>query len=333
MTYNDPIVPLIDAFDLPGFIASQYPEMDIEPGRGGLYHAVWRHDQHKSFSIYRKRKGRCWLWFDHGERQGGNIKHFLMLVQNMSEQDACEFIRYGHLPSGFKARPAMDFERLTHGKAGKAYGTFECAYDYHDEHERLVLQVVRWRDPKSFSVRRPSPDGKHWVWGVSEGLYFRNRLGDWLRPKDGDVSNIPAGAKTLAFAELLPPLYQLPLVQHAVAKDRLVVIVDGEKDADNLTKAGFTATCVPNGNGSWKDHHAKYLSGARVVVMMDREKYGYLKGCAVAESLLGVAKDVRGPAAAPGKGKDVSDFLLAGGQVETLETLFGKLSPFKARGA
>src|SRR6266581_3034452 len=85
-----------------------------------------------------------------------------------------------------------------------------AAYAYVDESNQLLYQVVRF-DPKSFGQRRP--DGKGgWVWNI-EGV---RRV-----------------------------LYRLPEVLTA----HEIFVVEGEKDADNLSGLGVSETCNHRGAG------------------------------------------------------------------------------------
>src|SRR5262249_6966524 len=45
-------------------------------------------------------------------------------------------------------------------------------------------------------------------------------------------------------------------------------IVEGEKDADRLTKAGVLATTNPMGGGAWRDEYAQQLKTAGIKVVI-----------------------------------------------------------------
>ena len=98
------------------------------------------------------------------------------------------------------------------GLAGeKVPSKIECVYPYTDESGNLLFEVVRYT-PKTFRQRRP--DGK--------GGYINNMEG---------VKIVP---------------YNLPKI---ITSD-MVVICEGEKDCENLTALGLTATTNPI--GGWK---------------------------------------------------------------------------------
>lgn len=116
--------------------------------------------------------------------------------------------------------------------------------------------------------------------------------------------------------------YRLPEVLEAIANETTVLIVEGEKDVDNLAKLWVVATCNACGVGNWHPEHAAYLKGADVVVVPDNDDAGQQHGEDVAASLQGIAKRVRMltlPDLLP-KG-DLSDWIEAGGTAEQLWAL------------
>jgi hypothetical protein len=162
-------------------------------------------------------------------------------------------------------------------------------YDYVDADSRLLFQVVRF-DPKDFRQRRPDPNGKEgWAWNLK-------------------------GVRRV--------LYRLPEVIQAVAEGRPVFVVEGEKDADNLSHLGVTATTNAGGAGKWKDDYSEALRGANVVLLSDNDDAGRNHTLQVARGLRGVAASVRVVHLPdlPPKG-DVSDWLAAGGTAEQLQAL------------
>ncbi|MHB1095570.1 MAG: YfjI family protein [Gemmatimonadaceae bacterium] len=158
-------------------------------------------------------------------------------------------------------------------------------YAYHDEHGAHLFDVVRL-DPKGFRQRAAS--------------------GKWSM--DG-VRRVP---------------YRLAPLLKAVKAGRMVFIVEGEKDADALIGRGLVATTNPGGAGKWRAEYNTHLAGARVVILPDNDDVGREHGYDVARQLVGVASEVRIVALpdVPAKG-DVSDWLGAGGTVDTLKKLVG----------
>lgn len=109
-------------------------------------------------------------------------------------------------------------------------------------------------------------------------------------------------------------LYRLPDVIEAVALDRTVYIVEGEKDADRLHGLGLAATTSQGGAAArWEDHYSATLRGADVVILPDNDEPGRTHARKVSLALHGIAKSVRivSLPGLPEKG-DVSDWLDSG---------------------
>jgi putative DNA primase/helicase len=111
-----------------------------------------------------------------------------------------------------------------------------ATYPYCDEQGALLYENVRL-SPKSFRLRR------------------RNAKGEWVWKMDG-VRRVP---------------YRLPELQG----QRLVLLVEGEKDADNVAALGLPATTTPMGANAWRDEYAddlKQLGAEEVVILPDNER-------------------------------------------------------------
>ena len=156
-----------------------------------------------------------------------------------------------------------------------------ATYPYVNEDGDLLYEVVRW-DPKDFRQRRPDGRGG-WLWSL------------------GDTRRV---------------LYRLPEVRAGIDAGASVFVVEGEKDADRLTEAGYVATCSPQGAGKWSSvpDAAEQLRGADVVIVADRDKPGYRHAREVRASLLDSARSVITVEAVVGK--DAADHLAAGRTVE-----------------
>ncbi|WP_249694365.1 AAA family ATPase [Stappia sp. WLB 29] len=159
-----------------------------------------------------------------------------------------------------------------------------AAYPYHDEAGALLFEVVRF-EPKDFRQRRP--DGR--------GGYVWNLKG------------------------VSPVLYRVPELLEALANERTVFIVEGEKDADHLWRINVPATCNPGGAGKWRTDYAEIFKGADVVIIPDNDEPGRQHAETVARSLDGVAARVRvlDLVNLPRKG-DVSDWLDSGASADDL---------------
>jgi len=171
----------------------------------------------------------------------------------------------------------------------------EAVYRYLDEQGELLFEVVRFPG-KDFRQRRPDGNGG-WVWGLK-------------------------GVRRV--------LYRLPEVLAAVREGRTVFVAEGEKDADNLTALGLTATTAPMGAGKWQPEYGEALRGARVVILPDNDEPGRKHAEAVAKALAGVAAEVKAVElpGLPPKG-DVSDWLGAGGTKEELLALVEAAEPWQ----
>jgi hypothetical protein len=113
-----------------------------------------------------------------------------------------------------------------------------ATYPYHDERGAFLYENVRL-SPKSFRLRRLNAKGE-WVW------------------KMADVRRVP---------------YRLSELQ----AQRLVLLMEGEKDADNVAALGLPATTTPMGAGGWRDEYAGVLKASgveEVVVIPDNDEPG-----------------------------------------------------------
>ena len=166
-------------------------------------------------------------------------------------------------------------------------------YNYLDEHGEVLFQVERL-EPKGFRQRRP--DGR----------------GGWKYNLNG-VRRV---------------LYQLPSL--LAEPERLVFVVEGEKDTDRLREFGFLSTCNSCGAGSWRAEYSAHLKGRPIVILPDNDppdkKTGRRPGLdhalQVARSLHEVAASVKVVQLPklPEHG-DVSDWLDNGGTAEQLKAL------------
>jgi hypothetical protein len=187
-----------------------------------------------------------------------------------------------------------------HGKAkGHAakLGPVVARYDYHDAEGELRFQVRR-HEPKTFRQWRPDGSG-----GWTPGLPLRSEY------------------------RFLP--FRLPEVLEAIALDKPVFVLEGEKDVENaFAKLCITATCNSGGASAsdseckWKPEHAAYLKGADIIIIPDNDTAGTKHANGVAASLQGIAKRTRVITlpGSPPKG-DLSDWIAAGGTAEQLWAL------------
>ena len=131
-------------------------------------------------------------------------------------------------------------------------------YDYLGYDGKLLYQVLRY-DDKSFKQRRPGSDGE-WIWNLKG---------------------------------VTPVLYRLPDIIKAKKSDRVVYIVEGEKDVHTLEKHGFCATCNSGGAGKFKKLLVSYFKDLNVVPIPDNDDPGRKHTEGVATLLDGTAKKIR----------------------------------------
>ncbi len=208
-----------------------------------------------------------------------------------------------HVSDGYKGRPvfkchagcsqdavldALKARQLWGGSSNAVIETkkeIEVVYDYTDETGKLLYQAVRYQ-PKDF--RQRCPDGS----------------GGWNWKLDG-VRRV---------------LYKLPDVLDACFDGQTVLVTEGEKDVDNLTKLGVVATCNAGGAGKWREEYTTSLKGAGLVAILpDNDDPGRQHAELVAISLSAAkipVKVIELPGL-PLKG-DVSNWLEAGGTKEQL---------------
>jgi putative DNA primase/helicase len=178
-------------------------------------------------------------------------------------------------------------------------------YDYVDEDGALLFQKVRMV-PKDFRCRKPSTTGKGWSWKLE-------------------------GVRKV--------LYNLPQVRAAIVATSRIIIVEGEKDVETLTRLGFVATCNYDGAATadtrpkWGDREAEQLRGSMdVVILPDNDDAGRAHANAIARSLQSFPDCIVRLVALPGlppKG-DVSDWVAQGGTAAQLGALIEATPPFEA---
>lgn len=166
-----------------------------------------------------------------------------------------------------------------------------ASYRYVDEKGTPLFDVVRF-EPKDFRQRRP--DGR---WGIP------------------DVRRVP---------------YRLPEVLSAVEIEFPVYVVEGEKDADAIVRAGATATTNPGGAGKWRSDYDRFFRRADVVVIADDDEAGRKHAAEVVEHLVKVAERVRVRLPI---GKDVSEHLAGGHTLDELRPVDDLLAVERERTA
>jgi len=173
-----------------------------------------------------------------------------------------------------------DFAKILQGIANdfalpwiETRAEIEKTYDYTDADGNLIHQTVRM-NPKKFWQRRPGENDEEWIWNLD-------------------------GIDTV--------LYNLP----KVIKASEVLIVEGEKDVDNLAELGFIATTCPMGAKAWRPEYNESLKGKDIVLIPDNDIPGREHIAKIGASLKGMVKSLKllELPGLPSKGGDVSDFI------------------------
>lgn len=196
-----------------------------------------------------------------------------------------------HCHAGCTYKQIMDALNLSEKDGFRDDGTNEpeAIYDYHDPEGAVAYQVLRYRtkDGKTFKQRKDEQ-----TWSMS------------------GVTRYP---------------YNLPAVIEQAKKGGVVLVVEGEKDVESCRSRGIVATCNSGGAEKWRDEFADYLTGAYVVIVVDKDEPGRRHGDMVAKSLSGKARTVKIMQAK--KGKDISDHFAAGLNVKDLVPVRKALLP------
>lgn len=121
--------------------------------------------------------------------------------------------------------------------------TISDVYPYTDADGNLLYEVVRYV-PKDFRPRVPDPSSR-------DGYRY-------------SMKNTPR------------VLFNLPAVLYAIAHNKIVLFVEGEKDALTARAHGITATCIAGGaSAPWTDDYTSVLSQAnKLVIVPDNDEPG-----------------------------------------------------------
>ena len=107
------------------------------------------------------------------------------------------------------------------------------------------------------------------------------------------------------------------------------MIVEGEKDVENLRRMGFTATTSPMGAGKWKASYNKYLKNKEVILIPDHDQPGYQHCQKIGQSLRGIAGNIKWLELPDLEEKeDISDWIEKGNTKEKLLQLIKEAPDF-----
>lgn len=185
----------------------------------------------------------------------------------------------GESPFGGRSNGNTAHAGNENGKRTKA--EVIAQYVYENEENQPLFRVNRMNDKRFFQDRWT---GSEWVKGL------------------GDTRRV---------------LFRLPELQEAIPEDKIVWVLEGEKDVLRAVSEGLTATCTPG--SKWRPEFAEHFQDARVAIVPDNDVPGQKLVLQIAEGLHSVAREIRlleplGDA----KGYDLSDFLDEGGTVDEL---------------
>lgn len=185
-----------------------------------------------------------------------------------------------------------------------------------------VVDLDRYR----FNPEQTTPETQTPVVDPMERLEWVYVDADWEPYVKVTKTRLPDGSKTFRQAHwngqqwinglgnIEPVLYELPAVLATATDGGIIVICEGEKDADTFNTTcqdGRLATTAPMGAGKWRDTYTDTLQGAaRVDIIHDNDDPGIKHATRIIEHLdtAGIPWRILTPA----KGKDLTDHINAG---------------------
>jgi RecA-family ATPase len=195
---------------------------------------------------------------------------------------------------------AADYEQ----REASGLGPIKAVFDYTDETGERLYQVLKFEPlnaPKAFR-QRTGPDQKKW---------------------------------SIKGVRIVP--YRLPELIEDLAAERVIFVVEGEKDVNTLRKHGVPATCNPMGAGKWWPEFNDILRDANIVICGDNDPPGrehvalvannlHAAGCRLRVlDLASVWPDIE-------ESDDISDWFKASGTVERLWEIVEQIAEWKPKG-
>ena len=269
-----------------------------EPNKALSSRHEWRYGKNGSLSINLK----TGTFFDHELNEGGGVMRLIELRKGLEGADAIQYMRdigcpitaNGSVREEITYNAAADpFIGVTFKNARKdGNGQFHITrtWQYTDENNTELFEVCRLEngEGKKYKQRHKGVDGEY-IDGVK------------------GIRQVP---------------YRLPDLIDAVAENKTIFIVEGEKCADAIVSLGGAATCNAMGAGKWPDELTHFFKDADVCILPDNDKPGADHAAKVFGKAQAVARRVRVlelPGLAP-KG-DVADWVEAGGTLDQLQEL------------
>lgn len=165
-----------------------------------------------------------------------------------------------------------------------------CAQD-----DVLAAMGLDWRDVVYEAVNYAEPEAVYEYVDETGELLFEALRFPGKKFRQRHIVTDPETGETITYWNLdnvRRVLYRLPEVIEAVGNGQTVYICEGEKDVEALRGIGKVATCNPMGAGKWKPEYAQPLSGAKVIIIADRDEPGRAHAETVKQSLQGIAAEV-----------------------------------------
>jgi len=122
-------------------------------------------------------------------------------------------------------------------------------------------------------------------------------------------------------------MYRLRDVAKGIQNSETIYLVEGEKDADNLSIRGYHGTTMLGGAGKWRSEYESQLRGAKLVVIADNDEVGKQAASKLRQLLQNVSSSVS--IVLPKSGKDVTDHLNAGYDIKDLVPFNPDLDEFE----
>lgn len=123
-------------------------------------------------------------------------------------------------------------------------------------------------------------------------------------------------------------IYNFPEVYSAIRENKIIAVVEGEKDVETLRKHGYVATTNDTGGGKnkWNKSHSEYLQNAHVILFFDYDETGFEHRDNIIKQLEGYVSSLKvihlpGYVMAPKNGKNVSDWLKEGHTASELKKI------------
>jgi hypothetical protein len=254
------------------------------------------------------------LWYDHESKEGGDTFASIKKEIKATDRGVFEWLEErgykerSHTGNGqgkpndipYDATSSDPFKDATFKKTNKQFHIVKT-WSYTDAAGKELFQVCRLENGLTNADGKPQKE-------------YRQRRHDPFSP-DGYIYSVKGISQ-------VP--YRLSELIEAIAKEKLIFIVEGEKCADAVIALGGAATCNAMGAGKWPDELTPVFKNADVVILPDNDEVGAKHAVLVAEKLAGTAKRVRVQElpGLPAKG-DVADWAAAGGTLAQLHALVG----------